>query len=137
MTSSVTFVVVTNVTDAPANASLCSGFTTSEPSLCNLRSAVAYCIQLERNETESQCVIELPAMTNILMDPHLGELSIDISPHTNITELPASGLNVVIDGQGAAISPLLVDLYNEDGESCVDVDVSLYDSYGDGKAEEV
>ena len=91
MTSSVTFVVVTNVTDAPANASLCSGFTTSEPSssfFCNLRSAVAYCIQLEGNETESQCVIELPAMTNILMDPHLGELSIDISPHTNITELP-------------------------------------------------
>lgn len=128
--------VVTNVTDAPANASLCSGnvsdsqSSSSSDSLCNFRSAVAYCVQLERNySAQSECVIALPAMANITMDPRLGEVSIDTTIQTNLTEL-----KIVIDGRGASLSALEIEETDPVDVSCVDVGVSMYDSYGDGKA---
>jgi hypothetical protein len=131
-------VLVTNVTDATANASVCSSdaSSSSSSSSCNLRSAVAYCVQLQRNTFKSHCVIQLPTMADILIDLTLGEMYIDTSLYnTNVSEssLSLSELTIEIDGRGATISPLVVEI-TPVNVSCVDVDVTMYDSYGDGKA---
>ena len=113
---------VRNVHDTVANSSEC--FPTTETSSCNLRSAVEYCVELTRNVSLINCVIELPVMTNISLDPSLGEIFIDTTSHSNTTEVLHFDLSIVVEGQGTVIAPVGAK------EKCVTV--SMYDSYGDG-----
>jgi hypothetical protein len=74
--SSIT-VPVTSLTDSPANSSSCDPSILSSSSQCNLRSAFSYCNLILISASNSTCVIEISAGSQIMMNMSLGSVVVE------------------------------------------------------------
>jgi hypothetical protein len=101
-------VQVTSLSDRTPNASLCD-LSHGDNDQCNLRSAIAFCIQLG-----DSCEILLPENEVVEFNSTLGELSI------------ISQANITLSGRGSTVSNHV----NGSSNACIPVAIILKDSGG-------